>query len=105
MPCLGTGFSLRRAPATTSARRAVRVRYGRPVRLIKATAKCIGLEFADEKRHDDSREEAFMLWGTEKCQLQVDWKCGTHLHLPVGHVMHAILDAMEDAVDLQRQHM
>jgi hypothetical protein len=41
----------------------------------------------------------------KSASLQVDWKCGTHLHLPVGHVMHAILDAMEDAVELQWEHM
>src|ERR1700679_3204866 len=36
---------------------------------------------------------------------RVDCKCGTHLHLPVGHVVRAILHATEDAVELRRQHM
>jgi hypothetical protein len=36
---------------------------------------------------------------------RVDCKCGTHLHLPVGHVVRAILYAAEDAVKLRRQHM
>jgi hypothetical protein len=36
---------------------------------------------------------------------RVDCKCGTHLHLAVGHVVRAILHAAEDAVELRRQHM
>jgi hypothetical protein len=36
---------------------------------------------------------------------RVDCKCGTHLHLPVGHVVRAILHTAEDAVELWRQHM
>jgi hypothetical protein len=34
----------------------------------------------------------------------VSCKCSTHLHLPVGHVVRAILYAAEDAVELRRQH-
>ena len=29
----------------------------------------------------------------------------THFHLPIGHVVCAILHAAEDAVELRRQHM
>ena len=36
---------------------------------------------------------------------QVDGNCGAHLHLPVGHVVRAVLHAAEDAVELRWKHM
>ena len=36
---------------------------------------------------------------------RVDCKCDTHLHLPIGHVVCAILHAAEDAIELRRQYM
>ena len=32
-------------------------------------------------------------------------KCGAYLHLPVGHVVRAVLDAPEDPVELWWQNM
>jgi hypothetical protein len=41
----------------------------------------------------------------KRVNFRVDCKCDTHLHLPVGHVVCAILHAAEDAVELRRQYM
>ena len=36
---------------------------------------------------------------------RVEYKCDTHLHLPVRHVVCAILHAAEDAIEFPWQHM
>ena len=72
---------------------------------IDAAAKGMGLKSANEERHDGPREDAITRWNPKNISPQVDCRsereCGSHLHLPVGHVVSAVLNAAKDAVEIR----
>ncbi len=69
---------------------------------IEAAAKGIGLKFAKEERHVGPREDVITLCMQEPRDQSVHRLAGKErgadLHLPVGHVVRAVLHAAKDAV-------
>ena len=45
------------------------------------------------------------LWGSESVSSQVAWKRSAYLHLPVGHILRAVLHPAKEPVERGWQHV
>ena len=67
------------------------------------------LNLVNEEHQGDLREEVITLcqchWASKSGSSWVNSTFGIHFHLPVGHIVHTVLHAAEDPVELRCQHM
>ena len=65
----------------------------------------MGLKSTKDERHDGPSEDAITFWSPESISPRVgrhlDAIMVAHLHLPVRHIMSAVLHPAEDAVEIR----